>query len=150
MKEILERVSGLHARIANDAFGDRGVLTCDECGFSRTMKAAEGGEYLARGWPKHCGHTLKLTLARASGESPSMNERELTDTERLDAIETWTRDKMHGSVEIGFAGENGVQCEWSFYDDDHWSVDYASRPTVRQALDAFVGAPRSQEKEKQP
>ena len=61
MREFLERARGLHSKVGADMV-EQGfhTLTCDECDEKRTITPDEFGRYLASGWPKHCGHTMKL------------------------------------------------------------------------------------------
>ena len=47
--------------IASDLFRDkRYSLRCHECDHVREITKDEFAEYLATGWPKHCGRTMEL------------------------------------------------------------------------------------------
>jgi hypothetical protein len=47
----------LHSKIATDVWPQGAILRCT-CGHSERITSAEAGEYLRRGWPKHCGLTM--------------------------------------------------------------------------------------------
>jgi transcription elongation factor Elf1 len=55
----------LQAKIATDSWPDGAVLSCSMCGHSVDITPAQGADYLAQGWPQHCGQTM--TLAKKAG-----------------------------------------------------------------------------------
>ena len=64
LKRRLTGLAGLHNRIANDVVGERKMrLRCDECGHAEPLGADLFARCLQRGWPAHCGHTMKVEHA---------------------------------------------------------------------------------------
>lgn len=60
MDEILNRVRGLHGKIAADVVEKVGIgyLLCRTCDRQQTLTQAEVGRYLSSGWPKCCSYTM--------------------------------------------------------------------------------------------
>jgi hypothetical protein len=57
----LSDISGIHDRIAADVCkGKTHRLHCLECGVIRAISQSEYADYLAHGWPKCCGYTMRL------------------------------------------------------------------------------------------
>jgi hypothetical protein len=63
-EQIIRRVSGMHDAIGAslDQFG--GVLRCETCGRVSEMEAGAAGRYTAKGWPSHCGYTMRWWTQR--------------------------------------------------------------------------------------
>lgn len=61
LKNAGKRVANLHGNIAGDVWPNGAVLECDECRRTESIDSATAAHYLAHGWPKCCGHTMKLT-----------------------------------------------------------------------------------------
>jgi hypothetical protein len=58
LSELIERVGGLHERIANDVPSiKRGIVWCTVCG--RSQKVV-GADCLRHGWPKCHGYTMTI------------------------------------------------------------------------------------------
>jgi len=56
--EMVERVSSLHSRIADDVPQiKRGLCWCTVCG---RVTNVDGADCLAHGWPKCCGYTMTI------------------------------------------------------------------------------------------
>jgi hypothetical protein len=60
----LAALAGIHDKVAADV----GALdlVCDECGHRERASSREVSRYLASGWPKHCGHTMKAERPKES------------------------------------------------------------------------------------
>ena len=63
---ITKGVRGLHGNIATDVWPKGATLTCRECGDSREIDTADCGHYLRQGWPKCCGHTMRMSTREAT------------------------------------------------------------------------------------
>jgi hypothetical protein len=63
----LSAITGLQDKIANDVWPDGAVLVCQVCGMKKRVTAADCGQYLAHGWPKHCGKTMSVRERRKAG-----------------------------------------------------------------------------------
>jgi hypothetical protein len=60
----------IHDKIAADAFPNGAWLKCHDprCDRGERVTTATAAEYLAHGWPQHCGQTMRLvTEPRTSG-----------------------------------------------------------------------------------
>ena len=70
---LIQRVQSLPGAIgaALDPFG--GFLRCESCGHERQMVKGDAGYYTAKGWPKHCGHSMHWWTQRQidAGEVPA-------------------------------------------------------------------------------
>lgn len=58
--------------IGNDLRGFGGFLRCEQCGHVWTG-ALDTGRFIAHGWPKHCGYTMRWWTQRQidAGEVPA-------------------------------------------------------------------------------
>lgn len=68
--EQLARLAGdgLQRSIAKDVWPNGATLSCLACGQRLVITSWQCGKYLASGWPKHCGATMRCE-ARAPGET---------------------------------------------------------------------------------
>jgi hypothetical protein len=50
-----------------------GFLRCETCGKVSGLNPGMAARYMTRGWPKHCGYTMRWWTARqiAAGEVPA-------------------------------------------------------------------------------
>ena len=60
LHNLVKGLSNLHGNIATDVWPKGAFLICKKCDFSTSASSAECGQYLARGWPTHCGVTMRL------------------------------------------------------------------------------------------
>lgn len=51
--------------IARDAFPNGAILGCSKCGSIVEVNSAQCAEFLASGWPSHCGQTMTLKGRKA-------------------------------------------------------------------------------------
>ena len=57
----LPYIFGIHKKIADDVCRDKvHALRCLKCDAYRLISAEEFADYLAHGWPKCCGLTMRL------------------------------------------------------------------------------------------
>lgn len=72
LPEMIRRVQSLPGAIgaALDPFD--GFLRCEECGHERQMQKGDAGYYTSKGWPKHCGYSMRWWTQRQvdAGEVP--------------------------------------------------------------------------------
>jgi hypothetical protein len=64
----LPDLANLHRNMASDVWPHGAILSCTKCRYAERITSAQAGGYLARGWPKHCGATMKCDAAAASQE----------------------------------------------------------------------------------
>ena len=64
LKATIAAAQGLHERMGNDLAKLGGVLRSNKCGHEQTMTADQIAAYLRRGWPEHCGHTMRWVTQR--------------------------------------------------------------------------------------
>ena len=57
--EYFKRAAGLHNKIGSDLAALGGLLRCMHCGYEQPLNAEQIGKYLAKGWPEHCGSTMR-------------------------------------------------------------------------------------------
>jgi len=57
---LLELTKNIHTKIAEDVWPKGGFLLCDRCGYELKIKSSDCAYYLAKGWPKCCGNTMKI------------------------------------------------------------------------------------------
>lgn len=66
----------IHEQIAQELApaGRAGFLRCEECGYSQRLSQYGASSYLAAGWPKCCGYTMRRWTQRQvdAGEVPSL------------------------------------------------------------------------------
>lgn len=69
----LARLAAMPAAIGNDIAGLGGFLRCETCKDVKALNGGDHGRYLARGWPKCCGHTMRWWTRRQidAGEVPA-------------------------------------------------------------------------------
>ena len=56
----------IHEQIAKDVGGRWWWLTCPTCSDKYTITKAQFAAFLARGWPKCCGYTMRLEQNRSA------------------------------------------------------------------------------------
>lgn len=63
-----------HAAVARDVAGLGGFLRCETCGHRQELREHQMAGYLANGWPKCCGHTMRWWTQRQidNGEVPNV------------------------------------------------------------------------------
>lgn len=59
ISEYLKRLNGIHMAIANDVYPHGAKMTCRACDYEFIASTADCAYYLAHGWPKCCGKTMK-------------------------------------------------------------------------------------------
>lgn len=62
LRRLIENEQSLHQNIANDLGG--GVLRCPECGHEIVIGPETIAQYLAEGWPVHCGRGMVFDSRR--------------------------------------------------------------------------------------
>jgi hypothetical protein len=63
--DFIGDMTNLNANIGSDLFSQfGGILRCTECGEEHTLSSLLAGKYLANGWPKHCGYTMRWVTDR--------------------------------------------------------------------------------------
>lgn len=70
---IIKRVNGLHGKIGSDVVGQfGGFLRCETCLRKEPLTGKAAGSYLAHGWPRCCGYTMRWWTKRQvdAGEVP--------------------------------------------------------------------------------
>lgn len=55
-----------------------GFLRCEECGRLKALKSHDASFYVVKGWPKHCGYTMRWWTQRQidAGEVPNFRDAE--------------------------------------------------------------------------
>lgn len=64
MLNIIRNAQTLQSSIARDIAPLGGILRCTTCGQEEPLSEAQIGRYLASGWPKHCGYTMRWVTAK--------------------------------------------------------------------------------------
>lgn len=54
----------LHASMGSDLAKLGGLLRCEKCGHEIPLPVGRLGDYLANGWPEHCGETMTWVTRR--------------------------------------------------------------------------------------
>jgi hypothetical protein len=54
----LPNLANLHRNISADVWPNGATLACSTCGYFEQITSAQAGQYLAKGWPTHCGATM--------------------------------------------------------------------------------------------
>ena len=62
--DFIKRAQGLHGNMAADLISNGGVLRCHECDHEQALTEAQIAQYLAHGWPKHCGYGMRWVTQR--------------------------------------------------------------------------------------
>jgi len=63
-KNLIKRAAGLHEKIAAD-LPKGGRLICGECRATAPVRDGDVARYLATGWPKCCGATMRWETSHA-------------------------------------------------------------------------------------
>jgi hypothetical protein len=59
VSQLMQVVRDFHKNVAADVWPEGGVLRCTRCGKVQPFTSADAAQYLAYGWPKCCGQTMR-------------------------------------------------------------------------------------------